>query len=106
MTLRPTADLSEVTNVLALLSDRTRLSVLLRLCDGESNVSDLCAALSVSQAMMSHNLGILRRAGLVVVRRSGKYAFYRLHEKTIAPRGIRVTLATGTTVSVTRDAAG
>jgi DNA-binding transcriptional ArsR family regulator len=103
-TPRGTADLSELTDVLALLTDRTRLSILLTLCVGESNVSDLCAALSVSQTLMSHHLGILRRAGLVVARRSGKYVFYCLHAKTHASCGVRVTLAGGAAVTITRDA--
>ena len=49
------------------------------LLGGERCVSDLTAALGLQQPRVSHHLAILRRAKLVVDRRSGKNIFYRLN---------------------------
>ncbi|MFB3891380.1 MAG: ArsR/SmtB family transcription factor [Phycisphaerae bacterium] len=60
------------------LGDETRLRALLTLQHGERNVSELCAALRVPQPTVSRHLGILRMAGMVNNRRSGKEIFYSL----------------------------
>jgi DNA-binding transcriptional ArsR family regulator len=82
-----------------LLSDGTRLRLLLLLCGGESNVSDLCDRLVCSQPAVSHHLGLLRMGGVVETRREGKHVYYRLAGPPPAPGGIRVT-AGASTVSV------
>ncbi len=61
-----------------LLSDRTRLRVLLSLADGEAHVSGLAEALGVSQSALSQHLLRLRLAGAVTCRREGHHVFYAL----------------------------
>jgi ArsR family transcriptional regulator len=61
-------------------SDRTRLRILRLLKSGELCVGDLVAALHLPQAKVSRHLAYLRRAGLVRVRESGLWSFYRLAE--------------------------
>ena len=63
-----------------LLADRTRLR-LLNLMDGrEICVCYLVEVLRISQPKISRHLAFLRRAGLVSVRREGKWIHYRIAE--------------------------
>ena len=64
--------------LLKLLSDRTRLSILGLLGEGETNVGMLCKRLALPQPTVSHHLGLLRGGGLIRPRREGKQVFYRL----------------------------
>lgn len=65
--------------VFRLLADESRLKILLALAqDGEKHVSALCELLEQSQPAVSHHLTLLRMAGLVGYRRSGKHNFYRV----------------------------
>jgi ArsR family transcriptional regulator len=52
-------------------------------------VCDLCEVLGVVQPKVSRHLGVLRDAGLVEVRRDGKWKFYSLAE---APTPLHRTL--------------
>ena len=61
-----------------LLGDKTRLSILMRLAEGEWNVSTLCRDLNLPQPTVSHHLSLLRVNGLVVNRRDGKQVYYAL----------------------------
>lgn len=61
-------------------SDPTRLTVLLILLEGESNVGSLCDQLGLGQPAVSHHLALLRHGGIVVPRRQGKNNFYALTE--------------------------
>lgn len=63
-----------------LLSDPTRLRILLLLAEDERNVSDLCRRLRMPQPTVSHHLGLLRMGELVNTRRSGKEIFYSLRD--------------------------
>jgi len=63
---------------LRILADSTRLSVLRTLMDEPKNVSDLMAIVGVEQSLLSHHLGVLRDAGLVIANRCGKNMLYHL----------------------------
>ena len=71
-------ELEQVTNLLRLLSDKTRLNILMMLTDGERNVSNLCDALRLPQPTVSHHLGLLRMSNIITGRRDGKQVFYGL----------------------------
>jgi ArsR family transcriptional regulator len=58
--------------------DRTRLRILSLLSDGELCVGDLVAVLQVPQPKVSRHLAQLRRAGLVITRRTGLWVHYSL----------------------------
>ncbi|MGF1633918.1 MAG: ArsR/SmtB family transcription factor [Phycisphaerae bacterium] len=62
-----------------LLSDPTRLRILLMLREGELNVSTLCDRLDLPQPTVSHHLGLLRMSNIIENRRSGKQVFYALN---------------------------
>jgi ArsR family transcriptional regulator len=65
------------------LGDETRLRVLETLTAGERNVGDLMDALGLGQSLVSHHLRTLRDAGLVTVRRAGRWAYYGIAEPAL-----------------------
>ncbi len=70
---------------LKVLADPVRLAVIERLSRDAWAVTELAEALDVSQPLLSHHLKVLREAGLVVGKRSGKRTVYRL------AKGVRKT---------------
>ena len=72
----------ELVQVFKLLSDETRLRILLYLArQGELHVTALCDKLGQSQPAVSHHLALLRVAGLIEARRDGKHNFYSVRAK-------------------------
>ncbi len=72
-------ELDQLANLLRLLSDKTRLTIVLLLSRGERNVTSLCEELRLPQPTVSHHLGLLRSSNLVANRRDGKQVFYVLN---------------------------
>jgi ArsR family transcriptional regulator len=67
----------DLVQVFKLLSDETRLRILLYLArENELHVTALCEKLGQSQPAVSHHLALLRVAGLIEARRDGKHNFY------------------------------
>src|SRR6476469_611845 len=67
----------ELAQVFKLLSDETRLRILLYLAqNSELHVTDLCHRLGQSQPAVSHHLALLRVSGLIESRRERKHNFY------------------------------
>ena len=68
------ATISELAQLFKILSDGTRLRIVVLLHnEQELNVRSLCARLGHSQPAVSHHL-----AGLIACRRDGKHNFYHL----------------------------
>lgn len=67
----------ELIKVLRLLSDKTRLSILRRLREGEKSVSRIVESLKLSQPTVSHHLKKMEEAGLVVKRKYKRWVFYQ-----------------------------
>lgn len=67
----------DINDFLKAMADETRRSILSLVCDREMSVSELCEHLTITQPTVSHHLGILRRARLVVTRREGRWIYYR-----------------------------
>ncbi len=72
-------DLEQLTGMFRLLTDKTRLTILLLLAKGERNVSSLCDELKLPQPTVSHHLGLLRMSNVIANRRMGKQVFYGLN---------------------------
>jgi DNA-binding transcriptional ArsR family regulator len=72
-------ELEPLVGVFRLLSDKTRLNILLLLSKGERNVTTLCGELGLPQPTVSHHLGLLRMSNLISNRRDGKQVFYDLN---------------------------
>jgi ArsR family transcriptional regulator len=62
-------------DILAVLLDREQVSPE---SHGEISVSEIVAALGLSQPTVSKHLKVLREAGLVSVREEGQHRYYRL----------------------------
>jgi DNA-binding transcriptional ArsR family regulator len=71
-------NLEPLVGLFRLLSDQTRLNILMILAKGERNVGSLCEELGLPQPTVSHHLGLLRSRNLLQNRRVGKQVFYGL----------------------------
>jgi len=80
-------ELESLVGLFRLLSDKTRLNILLLLARGERNVTSLCTELSLPQPTVSHHLGLLRMSNLIANRRAGKQVFYELDGRIEAADG-------------------
>jgi len=69
-----------------------RLRILVALREKGACVRGLAARLGVPESLVSQQLGVLRRAGLVVGRRSGRNVEYRVDEQR-AGRFVRAALS-------------
>ena len=72
------AVIDELGSTFGLLSDASRLRLLVALLEGEMCVCDLAATCGQSESGVSHALRLLRAHRVVAVRRSGRRAYYRL----------------------------
>ncbi len=66
------------------LSDERRLRILTALRGGELCVCDLQGVLGMAQSLLSFHLKALRDAGLVDVRRDGRWAHYSISTQGLA----------------------
>jgi ArsR family transcriptional regulator len=76
-------DVEELAEKLRVLADPTRIRLIEALeKNGRSTVSALSSILPVSQQSVSHQLAVLRRAGMVSRRREGVWVHYELRDWT------------------------
>lgn len=73
-------DLAELFKV---FGDSTRIRIISALMDGELCVYHLSERLNAGQSAISHQLRILRSAGLVRPRREGKEIYYSLDDEHV-----------------------
>ncbi|MFE0512792.1 ArsR/SmtB family transcription factor [Streptomyces sp. NPDC058964] len=66
--------------LLALLGDRTRLTLLHALTAGEADVTTLTQVCAAARPAVSQHLARLRLAGLVTTRKEGRRVFYSLRD--------------------------
>ena len=96
------SELEQLASVFRLLSDRTRLNLLMLLAEGERNVTSLCEALQLPQPTVSHHLGLLRMSNVIENRRDGKQVFYALNGRIGQSQAGSLQIGTGTyTVRIT-----
>lgn len=65
------------------LAHPTRLALIDALRDGEHSVSDLVRTVGTTAANLSQHLAAMRAAGVVAVRRAGRYAYYHIGDRRI-----------------------
>lgn len=70
-------------DVFRAIADPTRRALLDRLLRADLSVTDLARPFRMTQPAISQHLRILRKAGLVRVRRIGKQRLYRIHSRPI-----------------------
>jgi DNA-binding transcriptional ArsR family regulator len=73
------------TDVFNALAEPRRREILTFLAEAEKPVGDIVLALQVDQPSVSKHLGVLRKVGLVRVRRNGRHKFYRTNADGIRP---------------------
>lgn len=66
-----------------ILGDTTRVKILSVLDKNEMCVCDIANVLSMSKSSISHQLGTLRRSGIVKCKRVGKEVFYMLDDEHV-----------------------
>ncbi|EFK77156.1 HTH-type transcriptional repressor CzrA [Enterococcus faecalis TUSoD Ef11] len=73
-------EIKQVSQLYKVLSDPTRLRILLLLKEGEHNVTAISEQLRMEQSAVSHQLKLLRDSRVVKARREGKTIFYTLDD--------------------------
>ncbi|MBO0469075.1 winged helix-turn-helix transcriptional regulator [Enterococcus sp. DIV0242_7C1] len=73
-------EIKKVSQLYKVLSDPTRLRILLLLKQGELNVTSIGEELSMEQSAVSHQLRLLRDTHVVRSRRQGKTIYYALDD--------------------------
>ncbi|MBF0707380.1 MULTISPECIES: helix-turn-helix transcriptional regulator [Bacillaceae] len=84
-------EIDQAASVLKLLGDKTRLTIVGLLKDGECCVCEFVEVLQMSQPSISQHLRKLRDSGLVKERKKGQWVFYSLnadHEAFIVIQSI------------------
>lgn len=79
------AKLAEAAPLFAALGDKTRLSIVARLCnDGPLPIVRLCEGSSISRQAISKHLDALSKSGLVSSELAGRERVFKLEAKRIA----------------------
>ncbi|MGC6767823.1 ArsR/SmtB family transcription factor [Enterococcus sp. LJL128] len=78
-----TEEIQEVSQLYKVLSDSTRLRILLVLKKGELNVTALAGELAMEQSAVSHQLKLLKQNRVVKSRREGKTIYYSLDDNHV-----------------------
>ncbi len=76
----PPEEAEQLAEAISAFSTGSRLRLLWAMLSGERSVEELAADAGLTQSATSHQLRVLRDAGLVKVRRESRHAFYSLHD--------------------------
>ncbi len=71
--------------MLRAMADRERLKIVQCLREGPKNVGEIADQLGVEMVNVSHHLGVLRQAGVVLDQRQGRLIVYQLHPDVFQP---------------------
>lgn len=75
--------LNKLAEFFKILGDTTRVKILYALDKNEMCVCDIANVLNMSKSSISHQLGTLRRSGIVKCRKVGKEVFYMLDDEHV-----------------------
>ena len=75
--------ITSLSEIFKVLSDPTRLKIVLAVAHEELCVHDVAALLEISESAVSHQLRMLKTLRLVKQRRDGKMAFYSMDDEHI-----------------------
>ena len=80
----PEQDLfNKIAEFFKILGDTTRTKILFALDTNEMCVCDIANVLNMSKSSISHQLGTLRRCGIVKCKKIGKEVFYTLDDEHV-----------------------
>ena len=71
-------DIKKISDLLKLISERSRLQILHLLQKGEYCVCELMKETKLSQSLISHHLKDLKDINIVTDRKDGKWVYYSL----------------------------
>ena len=74
---------ADISDFFRIFADSTRIKILWALDKKELCVCDIAVLISMTKSAVSHQLKVLRDAGLVKSRREGKVVFYSLADEHI-----------------------
>ena len=74
------AEAEELAEAMRVFGTASRLRLLWAMLGGERTVEELVELAALAPSAASQQLRLLRQARLVTVRRSGRHAYYRLHD--------------------------
>ena len=75
--------LNRLAEFFKILGDTTRVKILHAIDQNEMCVCDIANVLNMSKSSISHQLGTLRRSGIVKCRKIGKEVFYMLDDEHV-----------------------
>lgn len=75
---------TRLADLFSALSDPTRLRIISALLEGEVNVGDIAARLSMTESAVSHQLRGLRQMRLIRSRKDGRQVYYALDDDHVA----------------------
>jgi DNA-binding transcriptional ArsR family regulator len=78
MNIKEKSTIQKVSLILKEISSPARIKILLAIGTNEACVCHLEATLGMRQAYLSQHLMALRRAGILVTNRDGRFIYYRL----------------------------
>ena len=76
--------LSTLAECFKILGDITRAKILFALDQNEMCVCDIANVLGMTKSSISHQLGTLRRSGIVKCRKQGKEVYYMLDDEHVS----------------------
>jgi DNA-binding transcriptional ArsR family regulator len=76
-------DAKKQAEFLKAIADPARIKIICALKDGELCVCEIMALLNMPQTMVSHHCKILKVAGIVSDRKSGKWVYYSLADRRV-----------------------
>jgi len=77
------SSVEEIASLLQTIGQPARLQILLAIGEGETCVCHLEATFGWRQAYLSQHLMALRKAGILLARREGRYIHYRLNDPAL-----------------------
>ena len=78
---KESTQLAQLTTLLQLVSEESRLKILCILKKGEHCVCKIMEHVNLSQSLISHHLKDLKDAGIVTDEKRGLYVYYSLTER-------------------------
>ena len=85
----------ELVSLLRVIANEKRLRILSLLTQREMCVCEIIETLDLSQSLISHHLGVLRRSGLVQDRQEGHWVYYSIDAGSLARLNARYLAVLG-----------
>jgi DNA-binding transcriptional ArsR family regulator len=88
--MQSVGDFEDCATRLKALADPERLRIVSCLFGGPKNVSQLAGELDDDVVKVSHHLGVLRHANVVITHKQGKFVVYSLHPQITGPDAVGI----------------